>query len=54
MEINNPEYDDCYFCGATGEVWIGEILGECPKCEGKKQVICGELSGEDKQPHYID
>lgn len=30
--------EPCNFCGATGEVWIGEILGECPKCNGTKRV----------------
>ena len=44
MTIGNEEFDDCYFCGATGEVFMGEQLVPCPKCDGKKLVICGDQS----------
>lgn len=54
MEVGNTEYQDCYFCAATGEVWIGEILGECPKCEGKKLVICGESSDRKECTNHVN
>lgn len=42
MTVGDKEYQDCYFCGGEGEVWHGEFLVECPKCDGKKLVVCGE------------
>lgn len=54
MTVGKEEFVDCYFCSGTGEVWIGEVLGECPKCEGKRLLISGETDGRKECSCHIE
>lgn len=41
MKHEDMEFEDCNFCGATGEVWDRDFVYIilCPCCNGTKQLL---------------